>query len=183
MISRIRRFGSAPTFATMLVALWLAGCATQETASSNEQTENQATEAAGEAAGEHSGEAAGEHGGQPEVLFTSVEDGGTYGTSTEIVFGVENFNIVPIEDPLVARPGEGHYHLAVDVDCVTAGEIIPPGTPSYIHFGTGADRITMQFEPGEHHMCLQVADGEHRVIDGPDHSSLTKEVHITVAEQ
>lgn len=179
MISRIRRFGSAPTFAAMLVALWLAGCATQETASNNEQTADQATEAAGEAAGE----VAGEHNGQPEVFFTSVEDGGTYGTSTEIVFGVENFNIVPIEDPLVARPGEGHYHLAVDVDCVTAGEIIPPGTPSYIHFGTGADRITMQFEPGEHRLCLQLADGEHRVIDGPDHSLLTKEIHLTVAEQ
>jgi len=88
-----------------------------------------------------------------------------------------------IEDPLVVRPGEGHYHLAVDVDCVVGGEIIPPGTPSYIHFGSGADRITMQFEPGEHRLCLQVADGEHRVIGGPDHASLTKEIHITVAEQ
>ncbi len=175
MISRIRRFGSAPTLAAMFAALWLAGCATQETASNNDQTENHAAEAAGEASGEHSG--------QPEVFFTNVEDGGTYGTSTEIIFGVQNLDIVPIEDPLVARPGEGHYHLAVDVDCVTAGDIIPPGTPSYIHFGSGADRITMQFEPGEHRLCLQVADGEHRVIDGPDHSLLTKEIHITVAEQ
>lgn len=179
MISRIRRFGSAPTFAAMLVALWLAGCATQETASNNDQDENHAAEEAGE----HAAEEAGEHRGQPEVFFTNVEDGGTYGTSTEIIFGVENLSIVPIEDPLVARPGEGHYHLAVDVDCVTAGEIIPPGTPSYIHFGSGADRITMQFEPGEHRLCLQVADGEHRVIDGPEHSLLTKEIHLTVAEQ
>lgn len=183
MISRIRRFGSAPTFVAMLVALWLAGCATQETTGNNDQDENHAAEAAGEHAGEAAAEASGEHSGQPEVFFTNVEDGGTYGTSTEIIFGVENLDIVPIEDPLVARPGEGHYHLAVDVDCVAAGEIIPPGTPSYIHFGSGADRITMQFEPGEHRLCLQVADGEHRVIDGPDHSLLTKEIHITVAEQ
>ena len=176
MISRIRRFGSAPTFATMVVALWLAGCATQETASNNDQGENNAAEAA-------AGEAADEASSQPEAFFTTVADGGTYGTETEIVFGVENFNIVPIEDPLVVRPGEGHYHLAVDVDCVAAGEIIPPGTPSYMHFGTGADRTTVQFEPGEHRLCLQVADGEHRVIGGQDHALLTKEIHLTVAEQ
>ena len=70
-----------------------------------------------------------------------------------------------------------------DVDCVAAGEIIPPGTPSYVHFGTGNDRITLQFEPGEHRICLQAADVEHRVIAGPEHSLLTKEIQFTVAEQ
>ena len=116
----------------------------------------------------------------PEVLFTNIEDGGTYGTELEVIFGTNTFSIVPVEDPPVVRPGEGHYHLALDVDCVVAGEIIPPGTPSYIHFGDGSDRITLQLEPGEHRLCLQIADGEHRVFDGPDHGMLTKEIHITV---
>jgi len=30
---------------------------------------------------------------------------------------------------------------------------------------------------------LQAADGEHRVIEGPEHSLLTKEIHFTVTEQ
>ena len=98
----------------------------------------------------------------------------------EIIFAVEAFAIVPIEDPLVTRPGEGHYHLAVDADCAAAGALIVAGNPSYIHFGTGNDRIEMQFDPGVHRLCLQVADGEHRVIDGPDHSALTKEIQVTI---
>ena len=112
-----------------------------------------------------------------------MEEGGVYSAEHEVIFAAENFSIVPIEDPLVVREGEGHYHLAIDVDCVVAGEIIPPGTPSYVHFGTGNDRITLQFEPGEHRVCLQAADGEHRVIEGPEHSLLTKEIHFMVTGQ
>lgn len=183
MMSRIRRFGSAPMLVSALATLWLAGCATREAT-------NTATEGAEEAAAESAMPAAepaaprvGGGGRMPEVLFTNVEDGGTYGTSVEVIFGTNNFEIVPVEDPPVVRPGEGHYHLALDVDCVPAGEIIPPGTPSYIHFGDGGDRITLQLEPGEHRMCLQIADGEHRVFDGPDASMLTKEIRINVVEQ
>ncbi|NKB89478.1 MAG: DUF4399 domain-containing protein [Acidobacteria bacterium] len=116
----------------------------------------------------------------PEVFFSTIEDGGSYASPLEIVFAVENFSIVPIEDPLTVRPGEGHYHLAVDVECAAAGEVIVAGNPSYIHFGTGSDNITMQFDSGEHQLCLQVADGEHRVIDGPEHSLLTKAIAITI---
>ncbi len=115
-----------------------------------------------------------------EVFFATVQDGGTYSSPVEFIFTVNAFAIVAIEDPLVARPGEGHYHLAVDADCAAAGDLIVAGNPSYIHFGTGNDRIDMQFEPGVHRLCLQVADGEHRVIDGPDHSLLTKEISITI---
>lgn len=161
---------SAPCTVALFAALVLAGCAEQEPAA-NDVPEPAAPAAAG---------AAGDAGGQPEVFFTNIEDGGTYSSPVDIVFSVANFDIVPIEDPLVVRPGEGHYHLAVDVECAAAGDVIIAGNPSYIHFGSGADRIEMQFEPGTHGLCLQVADGEHRVIDGPDHSLLTKEIQITV---
>lgn len=178
MISRIRRFGTAPMAASLLAALWLSGCATQEAANEGDQAATETAPAAAESA-----QPAGARGRMPEVLFTNIEDGGTYGTSVEVIFGVNTFKIVPVEDPPVVRPGEGHYHLAVDADCVPAGEIVPPGTPSYIHFGDGSDRITLQLEPGEHSLCLQIADGEHRVFDGPDASLMTKEIHITVVEQ
>ena len=172
MNPRIRHSRPAPIFACLFVVLWLVGCATQETAPEIDNSAAAPDEPA-----------AGETFGSPEVFFTNMEGGGTYSTEYEVVFAAENFSIVPIEDPLVVREGEGHYHLAIDVDCVVAGEIIPPGTPSYVHFGTGNDRITLQFELGEHRVCLQAADGEHRVIEGPEHSLLTKEIHFTVTEQ
>ncbi len=179
MISRIRRFGSAPIVASAFATLWLAGCGTPEPAPDEAPAAQEAPAPAEEAAARP----AGGSGRMPEVLFTNIEDGGTYGTTFEVIFGSNSFDIVPVEDPTVVRPGEGHYHLALDVDCVPAGEIIPPGTPSYIHFGDGSDRITLQLEPGEHRLCLQIADGEHRVFDGPDDSLMTKEVHITVEQQ
>ena len=172
MNPRIQHFRPTPIFACMFVALWLVGCANQETGTGIDNSTAVPDEPA-----------ASETAGSPEVLFTNMEEGGVYSAEHEVIFAAENFSIVPIEDPLVVREGEGHYHLAIDVDCVVAGEIIPPGTPSYVHFGTGNDRITLQFEPGEHRVCLQAADGEHRVIEGPEHSLLTKEIHFTVTEQ
>ena len=172
MNPRIRRIGSAPILVAMFAALWLAGCATQETAPESDAAD--ATDAASEAAAEEA---------LPRAFFTNLEDGQAIPTSYEIIFGVENFNIVPIEDPLVVRPGEGHYHLAFDVDCAPAGEVIVAGSASYVHFGNGSDRITAQFEPGEHRLCLQVADGEHRVLAGPENTGLTQEVRISAEEQ
>ena len=172
MNPRIQHFRPTPIFACMFVALWLVGCANQETGTGIDNSAVVPDEPA-----------ASETAGSPEVFFTNMEEGGAFSAEHEVIFAAENFSIVPFEDPLVVREGEGHYHLAIDVDCVVAGEIIPPGTPSYVHFGTGNDRITLQFEPGEHRVCLQAADGEHRVIEGPEHSLLTKEIHFTVTLQ
>lgn len=116
---------------------------------------------------------------EPDVYFVNIEDGGTYTSPLEIIFGVDDFDIVPVEDPPVVRQSEGHFHLAYDVPCSEPGEIIPAGSPNYIHFGDGSDRITMQFEPGEHELCLQVADGEHRVY-GSELSELTERITITI---
>jgi hypothetical protein len=171
MNSRNRRFRSAPAIACAIATFWLAGCASQEPAANNEATD------AGETAVVEAAPA------MPSAFFTNLETGQTVPLEYEIIFGAENFNIVPIEDPLVVRDGEGHYHLAVDVECVTSGEIVPPGTPSYIHFGNGTDRITMQFEAGEHSLCLQVADGEHRVLVGGNYAGLIQQVTVTAAAQ
>ncbi len=149
-----------------LLALSISGCAAEEPVTEDEPAAPAEAEPASEP--------------QPQVFFATVEDGGTYASPVELVFAVDNFTVVPIEDPLIARPGEGHYHLAVDADCAAAGDVIVAGNPSYIHFGTGNDNISLQFEAGTHRLCLQMADGEHRVIDGPDHSLLTKEIQITI---
>lgn len=177
MMSRIRRFRSAPILVSTFAALWLAGCATQETADTANTQEEPAAEEPAPAPETPAPEPA-----VPEVNFTNAEDGGTYTSPVELIFEAVNYDVVPVEEPPVVREGEGHYHLAVDVECVAAGEIIPPGTPSYIHFGDGNDRIELQLEPGEHTLCLQMADGEHRVLAGPEAAGLTEQITITVEE-
>lgn len=156
----------------LMAALFAFGCATEDAA-----PEETAEPAAEDAMPEDDAAA-----GAATAYFVNIEDGGTYTSPLEIIFGADDFEIVPVEDPPVVREGEGHYHLAVDVECAAAGEVIVQGNPSYIHFGSGADRITMQFEPGEHRLCLQVADGEHRVLAGPEAAALTQEITITIEE-
>lgn len=173
MTSSTRRYRAVTFLAPAFAALLLAGCAAQEPAP---DADAEGAAAAAADAGEMADSA------QPRVFFTNVEDGGTYSSPLEIVFGVENFDIVPVEKPPVVRQGEGHYHLAVDAACVAAGEIVPPGTPSYIHFGDGSDHISLQLDPGQHTLCLQVANGEHRVIDGPGTSDLTKQIIVNIEE-
>lgn len=163
-----RRLLVWPLYGVALVALIATGCAGDPSPAAVDEPEASEPAATTDPAS------------APEVFFDNIEDGGTYASPVEIIFAVDGFEIVPIEDPLVARSGEGHYHLAVDAECAAAGDVIVAGDPSYIHFGTGNDRIEMQFEAGVHRLCLQVADGEHRVIDGPDHQLLSKEIQITI---
>ena len=47
-----------------------------------------------------------------------------------------------------------------------AGTEIVKGTPSWVHFGTGATEIDVQLEPGTHKLTLQLGDDLHRTIDG-----------------
>ena len=60
----------------------------------------------------------------------------------------------------------GHHHLGIDMDCLPAGTEIVKGTPSWVHFGTGATEIDVQLTPGAHKLTLQLGDDLHRTIDG-----------------
>ena len=101
----------------------------------------------------------------PRVSFLAPEEGSTDSSPVHFMFGAENFVIEPVTDPLTIRQGAGHHHIGIDTDCLPAGEVIPQAAP-WVHFGTGADTIDMQFEPGPHRVCLQIGDGEHRTIEG-----------------
>ena len=100
----------------------------------------------------------------PRVFFIAPEEGATVGTSVDLVFGAENFTIEPVADGAI-HEGAGHHHVGIDTDCLPAGEVIPEAAP-WVHFGDASSTINMQFEPGEHRVCLQIGDGEHRTIEG-----------------
>lgn len=93
-------------------------------------------------------------------------------------FGVENFSIEAVGDGAV-HAGTGHYHLGVDTDCRSAGEIIPRTAP-WIDLSDGSSDVALQLAPGVHRLCLQVGDGEHRALAG---DGMSEQVTITVEEE
>ena len=81
-------------------------------------------------------------------------------------FGSEHYEIGAVPETVEqVREGVGHYHLGVDAECLPAGEIVPQADP-WIHFGDGSNTIDMSLEPGEHRFSVQMADDEHRTLEG-----------------
>lgn len=81
---------------------------------------------------------------------------------------------IEIEPAGEVNDAAGHFHLMVDVGCVTPGEVIPGDTEGYNHFGKAQTETELELEPGEHTVCLQVGDGVHTALD------VTHEITITV---
>ena len=114
-------------------------------------------------------DAAPEPTGPPRVFFVAPADGDEISVDIGInfEFGAENFEVSPVpEEVETPREGVGHFHLGVNTDCMPAGEIIEQGTQSWIHFGDGSNVYQHLDEPGRHTFALQMADDEHRTIDG-----------------
>ena len=126
-------------------------------------------EAASESAAEPMEEAAADDStSEPRVFFAAPRDETDHATEIPLglTFGVENFEIGAVPEEVTSvREGVGHYHLAVDTDCLPAGEIIPAADP-WVHFGDGSDGMEMQLEGGEYRMTVQIGDDEHRTLEG-----------------
>jgi len=102
--------------------------------------------------------------GAPRVFFANVADGDEVTSPVSLEFGIENFEIVAAQDPIVIEEGKGHHHLGINTDCLPAGEVIVKAEP-WIHFGDGSNTIDMQLPAGPARLSLQVGDGEHRTLD------------------
>lgn len=106
--------------------------------------------------------------GKPRVFFVEPKANATVKSPAHLKFGVENYKIAAVPDGTVekARPGVGHFHVGVDVPCVSDNQTIVKGTPSWVHFGKGDSEIDMQLTPGKHTLALQFADDLHNAIKG-----------------
>jgi len=104
------------------------------------------------------------------VFFVEPQDGATVKSPVKLRFGLEGYELAPVPQgtitPDQVRAGMGHHHVGVDMDCLPAGTEIVKGTPSWIHFGTGATEIDVQLEPGTHKLSLQLGDDLHRTVEG-----------------
>lgn len=104
------------------------------------------------------------------VFFIEPQDGATVKSPVKARFGIEGYELAPVPEGTITaeqvRSGMGHHHLGIDQDCLPAGTEIVKGTPSWVHFGTGATEIDVQLEPGTHKLTLQLGDDLHRTIEG-----------------
>lgn len=169
MVSRVVR-GVAMAAVTLSVAA-CGGDAPQP----ESQSETPAA-AAPAAADTHAGHTGG------RVFFVSPKNGETIKTNHRFEFGSDMYTIAPVPEGTITadqvRPGTGHFHLGIDTDCVPAGQEIPRGNPTWIHFGTGNNNIEMQaLTPGQHKFSVQAGDDLHRGVEG-----LCETITVTVVE-
>jgi len=115
---------------------------------------------------------------QSRVFFEEPKDGATVKSPVHLKFGIENYQVaaVPAGTVETARPGMGHYHVAVDSECLTAGTAIQKAAP-WVHFGDGKAEIDMQLPPGMHKLTLQLGDDLHRAVD-----TLCTSINVNVSE-
>lgn len=104
------------------------------------------------------------------AMFTAPEDGATVSSPVEVEMQAAGIEIAPAAD---AQEGAGHFHVMIDTPCLEAGETIP-SDDSHRHFGDGSTSASLELEPGEHTLCLQVADNDHVAL------AATHEITVTV---
>jgi len=110
---------------------------------------------------------------KPQVTFTNVNDGDTVSSPVHLEWSAENFTIEPAGE---VNEAAGHLHIMVDTPCIAAGEIVP-NDETHFHFGKAQTEADLELSPGEHTLCLQAADGEHRSLAG---DGMTQVIEVKV---
>lgn len=113
----------------------------------------------------------------PMISFAEPADGATVTSPVKMKFAAQNFTISPVPEGEVTtvRPNTGHYHLAIDTECMAPGMAIPKGV-NWIHYGKGDTEADTQLTPGSHKLTLAIGDDKHVTIEG-----LCKTITVNVA--
>lgn len=97
------------------------------------------------------------------VFFISPANGDTVTNPVRIEFGIEGMVVAKAGDN---QPDSGHHHLLIDTDLPTLSEPVPADV-NHIHFGDGSTSTEITLEPGQHTLCLLLADHQHIPHDPP----------------
>lgn len=100
--------------------------------------------------------------GTVQVYFSQPQDGATVAQTFTVVMTAEGVQVDPAGEIM---EGSGHFHILINEDFVTPGEIIPIDTENYLHFGQAQAEAELTLPPGEYTLRLQLADGAHRAYD------------------
>ncbi len=92
------------------------------------------------------------------VFFANLEDGQIVTSPLTVEFGVEGMEVEPAGE---IKENSGHHHLLINHDFVVAGEVIPAGDSTLIHFGKGQTSTEVNLAPGDYKLTMQFANGAH----------------------
>ena len=111
------------------------------------------------------------------ATFVSPADGDTVQSPVEIEASVEGADLVPAGQNVV---GAGHLHILVDHDVFERGEVIPGPAESaredgIYHWSDAQTEDTLELEPGEYTLRIQLGDGAHRAFGQTDEITITVE--------
>ncbi len=106
-----------------------------------------------------------------KVFFEEPRDGAVVVSPVPVDMGAEGFIVEPASEGV--GEGRGHFHIIIDRPCVQP-RLTVAADDEHLHFGGGQETALLDLEPGEHTLCLQVADGSHTALD------LTDEITVTV---
>ena len=95
--------------------------------------------------------------GAPRVYFEGLENHDTIPSLVTLNFAAENFTIEPVGDGAI-NEGAGHYHIAIDGECLEPGIVIPTAAP-WIHFGDGSSSIEIELDPASTISACRSATG------------------------
>jgi len=112
---------------------------------------------------------------ETSVAFFDPLDGTTVSSPFEVVMTATGLVVEPSGE---VNEGAGHFHILVDTDFVTAGEVIPTDE-QHLHYGKGQTAVSLELEPGEHTLRLQFADGLHTALEGEQYRDT---ITVTVEE-
>ena len=93
-----------------------------------------------------------------KVMFTNLEDGQVVTSPLAVEFGVEGMEVVPAG---AIEANKGHHHLLINHDFIPAGNVIPAGDSTLLHFGKGQLSTEVNLAPGEYKLTMQFANGAH----------------------
>lgn len=92
------------------------------------------------------------------VYFANLEDGQVVTSPLTVEFGVEGMVVEPAGE---IKENSGHHHLLINHDFTPAGEVIPAGDSTLIHFGAGQTSTEVNLAPGDYKLTMQFANGAH----------------------
>lgn len=111
-----------------------------------------------------------------KVFFANLVDGDVVTSPLTVDFGVEGMEVVPAG---AIEENKGHHHLLINHDFVPAGEVIPAGDSTLIHFGKGQLSTEVNLAPGDHKLTMQFANGAHMSYGEPMSATITVTVEAT----
>ncbi|MEM7535244.1 MAG: DUF4399 domain-containing protein, partial [Chloroflexota bacterium] len=109
------------------------------------------------------------------VRFVTPQEGDTVTSPFDVEMAATGLMVEPAGDIV---DGSGHMHILVNEDFVEAGEVIV-NDETHLHYGKAQLVTTVELEPGEYTLRLQMANGAHIALEGDQYRD---EITITVGE-